>query len=64
MPIAQSWIIRREISATFWRSDEAPLVIEPKTSSSAARPPSATTMRFISSERVLRKRSSSGRWKT
>ena len=44
VPIAYSWIIEREISATRRRSSEAPVVIAPKTISSAARPPSSTVM--------------------
>ena len=52
--MAHSWIIRRVIAATLLRSSDAPLVIEPKTSCSAARPPSRTTSWSISSARVLR----------
>ena len=44
VPIAYSWIIEREISATRCRSSEAPVVTAPKTISSATRPPSSTVM--------------------
>ena len=54
VPIAHSWIIEREISATALRSSDAPVVIAPNTISSAARPPSSTVIWSISSSRVLR----------
>ena len=41
-------------AATRLRSSEAPVVIEPKTSCSDARPPSSIVMKSISSSRVLR----------
>ena len=44
VPIAYSWIIAREISATRCRSLAAPVVTAPKTISSATRPPSSTVM--------------------
>ena len=44
VPIAYSWIIAREISATRCRSFDAPVVTAPNTSSSATRPPSSTVM--------------------
>jgi hypothetical protein len=44
VPIAYSWTIARETSATLRRSSDAPVVTAPKTSSSAARPASSTAM--------------------
>ena len=52
--MANSWTIARAISATRFRSSEAPVVIEPNTSCSAARPPSSIVMKSISSSRVFR----------
>ena len=50
------------MSVTFARSSAAPVETSPKTRSSAARPPSSTAILFSSSERVIRNRSSVGRW--
>ena len=44
VPIAYSWTIEREMSATRARSSAAPVVMAPNTISSAARPPSSTDM--------------------
>ena len=46
--------IARAISVTFSRSLAAPFVTRPNTTSSAARPASATTMRSTSSSFVCR----------
>ena len=54
VPIAYSWTIEREMSATRARSSDAPVVIAPKTICSAARPPSSTAMWSSSSSRVFR----------
>ena len=48
------------VAVTFSMSLEAPVVISPKTSSSAARPPSVIAIVSFSSARVVRKRSSCG----
>jgi len=54
VPIAYSWTIARVMSATRARSSEAPVVIEPKTIRSAARPPRSIVMKSRSSSRVFR----------
>ena len=48
------------VAVTFSMSFDAPVVISPKTISSAARPPSVIAMESVSSARVVRKRSSVG----
>ncbi len=48
------------VAVTFSRSFAAPVVISPKTISSAARPPSVIAIESVSSARVVRKRSSCG----
>ena len=49
------------VSVTFSRSFEAPVVISPKTISSAARPPRVIAIVSLSSARVVRNLSSVGR---
>ena len=48
------------VAVTFSRSFDAPVVISPKTISSAARPPSVIAMVSCSSARVVRNLSSCG----
>ena len=48
------------VAVTFSRSLEAPVVISPKTISSAARPPSVIAILSVSSARVVRNLSSVG----
>ena len=49
------------VSVTFSRSLEAPVVISPKTISSAARPPRVIAIVSVSSARLVRNLSSVGR---
>ena len=52
VPIAYSCTIEREISATRFRSSDAPVVTAPNTISSAARPPSSIVMRVDAAPRA------------
>ena len=52
----------RAMSVALAMSSAAPVERWPKTRCSAARPPMSTAILLISSSRVMRKRSSVGRW--